>query len=267
MSCGATAIPRGLGAHRRRRCWRRQASPMRSRRWPHPIRRWLPAAAPSATPCRAMNFRTSSSSSIGCWRRRCAPLRCGPWARSATSSRSRASWTNWPRRPASSPWPSGCRICAMRGRAPSWSARRPWRTGGGPHPRLTGAGGSPMRATRIRAAIAPSWLKSMSPESQGRHGCGSPPISERSSIPTARATRSRAERSSPPAGRSRKPCASAATGLNAAPGRPEAPPLGAGELAQGPTAAAIGNALHAALGVRVRQTPFTRERILAAMEP
>jgi CO/xanthine dehydrogenase Mo-binding subunit len=49
-------------------------------------------------------------------------------------------------------------------------------------------------------------------------------------------------------------------------GAPDAPPLGAGELAQGPTAAAIANAIHAALGVRVRQMPFTRERILAAME-
>jgi CO/xanthine dehydrogenase Mo-binding subunit len=47
---------------------------------------------------------------------------------------------------------------------------------------------------------------------------------------------------------------------------PEQPPLGAGEVSQGPTAAAIANAIHAALGVRVRQMPFTRERILTAME-
>jgi CO/xanthine dehydrogenase Mo-binding subunit len=47
---------------------------------------------------------------------------------------------------------------------------------------------------------------------------------------------------------------------------PAQPPLGAGEVSQGPTAAAIANAIHAALGVRVRQMPFTRERILAAME-
>ncbi len=48
--------------------------------------------------------------------------------------------------------------------------------------------------------------------------------------------------------------------------RPEEPPLGAGEIAQGPTAAALANAIHAALGVRVRRMPFTRERIIAAME-
>ena len=47
--------------------------------------------------------------------------------------------------------------------------------------------------------------------------------------------------------------------------RSEAPPLGAGEAAQGPTAAAIGNAVHHALGVRVRELPINRERILAAV--
>jgi CO/xanthine dehydrogenase Mo-binding subunit len=43
------------------------------------------------------------------------------------------------------------------------------------------------------------------------------------------------------------------------------PPLGVGETAQGPTAAAIGNALYDALGVRVRTLPFTQEQIVAAM--
>jgi CO/xanthine dehydrogenase Mo-binding subunit len=41
--------------------------------------------------------------------------------------------------------------------------------------------------------------------------------------------------------------------------------LGAGEAAQGPTAAAIANALHDALGVRVRDLPLTPERIVKAM--
>ena len=41
--------------------------------------------------------------------------------------------------------------------------------------------------------------------------------------------------------------------------------LGAGEAAQGPTAAAIGNALFDALGVRVRDLPLTPERIVKAM--
>jgi nicotinate dehydrogenase subunit B len=48
--------------------------------------------------------------------------------------------------------------------------------------------------------------------------------------------------------------------------RPGEKPLGAGEAAHGPTAAAIGNAVFDALGVRVRDLPITRERILAAME-
>ena len=46
---------------------------------------------------------------------------------------------------------------------------------------------------------------------------------------------------------------------------PELPPLGAGEATQGPTAAAIANAVHAAIGVRVRDLPLTPERIRAAV--
>ncbi|MGN6703282.1 MAG: xanthine dehydrogenase family protein molybdopterin-binding subunit, partial [Burkholderiaceae bacterium] len=45
-----------------------------------------------------------------------------------------------------------------------------------------------------------------------------------------------------------------------------APPVGAGEASLGPTAAAIGNAVFDALGVRVRELPITAERILAACE-
>jgi len=47
--------------------------------------------------------------------------------------------------------------------------------------------------------------------------------------------------------------------------RPELPPLGAGEGQQGPTAAAIANAIHNAMGVRLRDMPFTRERVMAAL--
>jgi CO/xanthine dehydrogenase Mo-binding subunit len=44
------------------------------------------------------------------------------------------------------------------------------------------------------------------------------------------------------------------------------PALGIGETAQGPTAAAIGNAVCDALGVRVRTLPLTEENVVAAME-
>ncbi|MDB5905371.1 MAG: oxidoreductase [Betaproteobacteria bacterium] len=47
--------------------------------------------------------------------------------------------------------------------------------------------------------------------------------------------------------------------------RPDEPSLGVGEGMAGPTAAAIANAVYDALGVRVRDLPITRERILAAM--
>ncbi|HYC45538.1 MAG TPA: molybdopterin cofactor-binding domain-containing protein [Burkholderiales bacterium] len=47
--------------------------------------------------------------------------------------------------------------------------------------------------------------------------------------------------------------------------RPELPPLGAGEGTQGPTAGAIGNAIYNALKVRLRDMPFTRERLIAAL--
>ncbi len=41
----------------------------------------------------------------------------------------------------------------------------------------------------------------------------------------------------------------------------DSPPLGAGECAAGPTAAAIANALHHAIGVRMRDLPLTPERL------
>jgi CO/xanthine dehydrogenase Mo-binding subunit len=46
--------------------------------------------------------------------------------------------------------------------------------------------------------------------------------------------------------------------------RPETAPLGAGEVPTGPTAAAVANAICNALGVRVRDLPITREKIIAA---
>lgn len=48
--------------------------------------------------------------------------------------------------------------------------------------------------------------------------------------------------------------------------RPEMDPVGAGEAAHGPVTAAIANAVFDALGVRVRQLPFTRDNLIAAME-
>jgi nicotinate dehydrogenase subunit B len=44
------------------------------------------------------------------------------------------------------------------------------------------------------------------------------------------------------------------------------PETGAGEIAQGPVAAAIGNALARAAGVRVRDLPLTREQVIRAIE-
>ena len=46
---------------------------------------------------------------------------------------------------------------------------------------------------------------------------------------------------------------------------PDEPWLGSGEAASGPTAAALGNALRHALGVRVRTLPLSAEHIVAAM--
>ena len=48
-----------------------------------------------------------------------------------------------------------------------------------------------------------------------------------------------------------------------APGEAE---TGAGEIAQGPVAGAIGNAVAAAVGVRVRDLPLTRERVARAIQ-
>ena len=46
--------------------------------------------------------------------------------------------------------------------------------------------------------------------------------------------------------------------------RPNDPTLGVGEVAQGPMAAAIANAVADALGLRIRDLPLTRERIIQA---
>ena len=48
--------------------------------------------------------------------------------------------------------------------------------------------------------------------------------------------------------------------------RPEIEPVGAGEAAHGPVTAAIANAAFDCLGVRVRDLPITRDKIIAAME-
>jgi CO/xanthine dehydrogenase Mo-binding subunit len=48
--------------------------------------------------------------------------------------------------------------------------------------------------------------------------------------------------------------------------RPDIDPVGAGEAAHGPVTAAIANAVFDALGLRVRNLPITRERLIAAME-
>jgi CO/xanthine dehydrogenase Mo-binding subunit len=47
--------------------------------------------------------------------------------------------------------------------------------------------------------------------------------------------------------------------------RPDQPPLGCAEAAQGPVAAAIGNALRMAIGVHVKAMPLNRDAIMAAL--
>ena len=48
--------------------------------------------------------------------------------------------------------------------------------------------------------------------------------------------------------------------------RPEQPFLGSGEASQGPTPAAIANAVYAAAGIRLRQIPFTPEQVKALLD-
>jgi len=42
-------------------------------------------------------------------------------------------------------------------------------------------------------------------------------------------------------------------------------PVGTGEVSLGPALAAIGNAVAHALGARIRDLPFTRERLASAL--
>ena len=48
--------------------------------------------------------------------------------------------------------------------------------------------------------------------------------------------------------------------------RPDLPSLGVGEGSQGPTGAAIANAIFDATGVRLRRVPFREARVLAALK-
>ena len=48
--------------------------------------------------------------------------------------------------------------------------------------------------------------------------------------------------------------------------RPDLPSLGAGECSTGPTAAAIANAIHDALGLRMRTMPFSADALMAAAQ-
>jgi CO/xanthine dehydrogenase Mo-binding subunit len=48
--------------------------------------------------------------------------------------------------------------------------------------------------------------------------------------------------------------------------RPDTPALGGGEPSIVPVAAAIGNAIFDAVGVRLREVPFTPERVLAGLK-
>ncbi len=48
--------------------------------------------------------------------------------------------------------------------------------------------------------------------------------------------------------------------------RPDQPFLGTGEAAQGPTGAAIGNAIRNATGLRMTDLPLTREKVVAALD-
>jgi nicotinate dehydrogenase subunit B len=47
--------------------------------------------------------------------------------------------------------------------------------------------------------------------------------------------------------------------------RPGFPFLGSGEAAQGPTPAAIANAIFDAVGIRLREIPFTTDKIKSAL--
>jgi nicotinate dehydrogenase subunit B len=47
--------------------------------------------------------------------------------------------------------------------------------------------------------------------------------------------------------------------------RPDEPPLGTGEAFAGPVSGAIANAVYAAAGIRLRDLPFTRARVIAAL--
>ena len=176
--------------------------------------------------------------------------------RTSTSSPRSRSWTSSPRTPVSTPSSSGSRTCPTRAAVPCWKPLHTGRIGRGGRDRTRSATASAMHATRTRVPTAPSWRKWRPSRDPGDQldAQGARPVRRYNVTSDNWETYPILRFSEVPA---------VDVELVAGNGNP---PLGVGECAQGPTTAAIANAVCDALGVRVRSLPLTPEQIVAAMQ-
>ena len=150
------------GRARRRRC----SQPPNSNSHPSARSRSTPrlrrAAAPTATPCRAMICRPGAYSATGCSQCRSAPRRCARSARSPMCSRSnRFSMNSRP----NAAWirsPIACGSCPSRARAPCSKPPRNAQTGPDGSSAKATATASAWRATRA-AAPGAQWSRRSKP--------------------------------------------------------------------------------------------------------
>ncbi len=247
----------------------------------------VPAAAPSATRFRSTRSTASRSGSIASSRRRCARRRCARSVRSPTCSRSSRSSTSWPSAPASIRCSCASITCAMSAPPTCCAMRSRARRGrrGAPRRRRTTASAARSPATRAAPAGA-RWSRACRPKRKiavhdlyvsvdvgtvvnpdgvrsqvegGAVQATSWALTERLGFDAAGVAT--ATWDSYPILRFSDAPAVHVNVLD----RAGEPALGAGEIAQGPTAAAIANALAHALGVRVRDLPMTFDRVAQAI--
>ena len=241
--------------------------------------------APRATRCPATTSPASRSPGTGCWTCRSGPPRCGRSARTSTCTRSSRSWTNWPprpRRPGAIPArpphrPAGPQVLTQAADMAGWDTRgRRDGTGYGIGvARYSGVAGYCAAVAEVEAGtdirVRRVWLavdvgRVINPDgviNQVEGGAvQSASWTLREQVRFDRYQITSAGWDSYPILRFTE-TPEVRVRVMDAPGEAE---VGAGEVAQGPVAGAIGNAVANAVGVRVRDLPLTRERITRAIQ-
>ena len=230
--------------------------------------------------------RPCTSPGTGCWTCRSGHPRCGRSARTSTCSPSSRSWTNWPPRPAPTRSrfrlahltdPRARQVLTQAADMAGWDtrARRDGTGYGAGVARYSGVAGYCAAVAEVEAdtdiRVRRLWLavdvgRVINPDgviNQVEGGAvQSASWTLREQVRFDRDQITSAGWDSYPILRFTE-APEVMVRIMDAPGEAE---VGAGEVAQGPVAGAIGNAVADAVGVRVRDLPLTRERVARAIE-